>query len=53
MGTKKTAAKGMRVGKRAVKDLSPKRTRDAKGGVEHSEFKIVKLVDASTPKLYQ
>jgi type VI protein secretion system component Hcp len=51
MGKKKTTAKGKRVGKRAVKDLSPKRTKDAKGGVDHSEFRIVKLVDASTPKL--
>jgi type VI protein secretion system component Hcp len=37
-----------------AKDLTVKKGGGVKGGgVNHSEFSIVKLLDASTPKLYE
>ena len=37
-----------------ARDLAVKKGGGVKGGeVNHSEFKIVKLLDAATPKLYE
>ena len=50
MATKKKAAKPTKATR--VRGLRPRRAAAVKGGeVNHSEFKIVKLLDAATPKL--